>query len=454
MILNFLKTATTFCLLSISLSAFSQIPNNDFENWSQLNAERTNQWTFGFEMTKTTDRHGGNFAIKLQGDSADESPGVVLLGFSQDGIAFSGGAPFTARPDSLFFWAKYNIASGDSALVYLQLKNSGAAVAYQWYQITGSSASYRRLAFKIDYLNGIAPDSVILAIVSTNPFGKPNYSSWIMADDISFSGTTQNVPDPGFEDWKTLVHFTPDKWAPEYDEFDLMEQVKPTVLRSFDAGTGGACIHVRNVMQDGNLDLGETRTYRNADDPWYWGPAFPVSARHDTLYCLYKWLPKDGDACQIGITMWKNGLTVGSGTFSASDTQSDWKTAAIPINYFRSDIPDSCQITLYSYTFGARGESELFVDNLNFSRIFGASVRKPFQIAFSLKPNPAVNSVQISLPEGKSDGMARIFDASGREVLNAAISGLNSSVDISKLPSGTYLVKVDGFFGSRRLVKN
>ena len=419
-----------------------------------MKSEKPNKWNFGFGYTKSSDKHSGNYAIKLQGDSADESPGVVLLGFSEDGEEFFGGAPFTARPDSFFLWAKYNIMSGDSALIYLQLKKSGAPVAAKWYQITGSSATYRRLGFKIDYLNNTAPDSIIMAIVSTNPFEEPDYRSFIMADDISFKGTSENVPDPGFEDWKTLVHFTPDKWAPEYDEFDLIEQVKPTVLRSFDAGTGGACIHVRNIMRDGNLDIGETRTYRDAENPWRWGPAFPVSARHDTLFCLYKWLPKDGDACQIGITMWKNGLTVGSGTFSSSDEQSDWAVAAIPISYFRSDIPDSCQITLNSYTFGARGASELFVDNLNFSRIFGASVRKPFQIAFSLKPNPAVNSVQISLPEGKSDGMARIFDASGREVLSAAISGLNSTLDISNLPTGTYLVKVDGFFGSRRLVKN
>lgn len=449
-----LKSFATLFLISLSHTAFSQIPNNDFENWSQLTAEKPSKWNFGFGYTKSTDKRSGNYAVKIQGDSDDESAGVVLLGFSEDGTTFTGGAPFAARPDSVILWAKYNIISGDSALIYLQLKKSGAPVAAKWYQIAGSSATYRRLAFKIDYLNSTTPDSIIMGIVSTNPFDEPDYRSWIMADDISFSGTSQNVPDPGFEDWKTLVHFTPNQWAPGYDELDLSEEIKPTVLRSFNAGTGGACIHVRNVMHDGDLNIGETRTYRNADEPWNWGPAFPVSARHDTLFCLYKWLPKNEDACQIGITMWKNGQTVGSGTFSSSDEQSEWKIAAIPINYFSSEIPDSCQITLNSFTFGARGESELFVDNLNFSRIFGASLKKPFQVSFSLKPNPAVNSIQISLPGDKPSGLARIFDASGREVQTAAISNLNSSIDISNLPSGTYLVKVDGFFGSRRLIKN
>lgn len=442
-------------LMMLNSSALAQIPNNDFENWAELSAEQPNHWSFVMSATKSTDKHSGAFAVRLQGDTAADAPGVVLNGASEDGIEFTGGEPFAARPDSFYFWARYNIAPGDSALVYLQLKKAGVPVSVQWYRITGASAVYRKLSFKISYQSGAMPDSIIMAVVSTNPFEDPNYESWIMVDDIGFYGTSQNLKGSGFEDWNVLKHYMPEKWAPDYDVFDLMTRTKPSVLRSFVAATGGACIHVRNAkQQDGQLRPGETRTMKNPEDPGYWGPAFPVTGRPDSLFCQYKWLPREGDACLIGVTMWKNGKLVGSGNFSTTDTQANWKIAAIPITYLSADVPDSSQIALYSYTFGARGESDLYVDNLNFNRIFGVSVKRPFTVDFRIFPNPVSDRFSVSFPAGILNTLVRVYDASGREVLVAPVSGNSNTVEVSVLPPGMYSVEVDGCFGRRKLLKD
>lgn len=437
----------------ISGQAFAQIPNNDFENWTTMTAEKPTGWTFSMGNTKTTDKRSGNFAMKLQGDSIEEIPGVILQGMSDDGIYFYDGAPFAAQPDSLIFWAKYNIASGDSAMVYLQLKKAGVPLFADWFRFTGSSSTYKRFAYKINMAAPMAADSVILAFASTNIFADFNYSSWITIDDISFSGTTKNVPNPGFEDWKALTHFTPNRWSPNYDGEDLLDEDKPTVLRSFDAGTGGACVHIRNIDRGDWIESGETRTIKSPANQWFWGPTFPVSGKPDTLYGLYKWLPKAGDEARVEVTMWKAGSQIGSGTISTGVEQAAWAIAKVGISYWTMDSPDSAQILIYSSNGEAKGESDLFVDNLSFSPIFGAGTKNPFAVQFSVKPNPANETIHVQLPTTKNSSTARIYDATGRLVLSSEISAMNPAIQLSSLPAGTYSIRLDGLTGSRKFVK-
>lgn len=437
--------------------AQAQIPNNDFENWTTLSQEKPEGWTLALGISKLTDKKSGNYSVKLQGDTKEESPGVVLLGQTDEGDVFWGGAPFTARPDSIIFWAKYNIANGDSAMFYLQLKKLAQPITARWYKFNGVSNNFVRMAFKIDYTAAGNPDSIILGFVSTNVFEEVNGNSWLQLDDVSFSGTTQNVPNPGFEGWKNLVHYTPNHWASNYDNEDLLDETKPTILRSFDAGTGGACLHIRNINRGDWIQSGETRTIKNMDDQWSFGPAFPVSGKPDTLYGLYKWLPKNGDNCAVRIYMYKEGNMVGQGVLSTSTAQTTWAIAKVPINYFSMDSPDpdSAQIELKAYynSDAPEGESDLYVDNLSFSPIFGAGTKNPFAIQFSVKPNPASETINVQLPATKNSSTARIYDATGRLVLTSEISAMNPAIQLSSLPAGTYSIRLDGLFGSRKFVK-
>jgi len=433
--------------------AQAQIPNTDFENWTTLSQEKPVGWTLALGISKLTDKKSGNFSVKLQGDTKAESPGVVLLGQTEDGDVFWGGAPFTARPDSIIFWAKYNIASGDSALFYLQLKKLAQPITAQWYKFNGVSNNFVRMAFKIDYTAAGSPDSIILGFVSTNVLNEVNGNSWLQLDDVSFSGTTQNVPNPGFEGWKNLFHYTPNHWASNYDNEDLLDEMKPTVLRSFNAGTGGACLHLRNIDRGDWIEIGETRTIKSPDNQNFWGPTFPVSGRPDTLYGLYKWLPKSGDAARVEVTMWKAGSQIGNGSISTTVEQATWAIAKVGITYWTMDSPDSAQVLIHSSNGEGTGESDLFVDNLSFSPIFGAGTKNPFAIQFSVKPNPASETINVQLPATKNSSTARIFDATGRLVLSSEISAMNPAIQLSSLPAGTYSIRLDGLTGSRKFVK-
>ncbi|MFH0894455.1 MAG: T9SS type A sorting domain-containing protein [Bacteroidota bacterium] len=74
---------------------------------------------------------------------------------------------------------------------------------------------------------------------------------------------------------------------------------------------------------------------------------------------------------------------------------------------------------------------------------------------FRLFPNPAVNEVSLTFNEPiQDDAVVRIYNSVGEEIQNLKINKSESSVkiDISKLPAGVYLVKMNGY--SDRFVKN
>ena len=66
-------------------------------------------------------------------------------------------------------------------------------------------------------------------------------------------------------------------------------------------------------------------------------------------------------------------------------------------------------------------------------------------------PNPATNVLNVNITGYSGNNDILVFDINGRLVLKNKTSSINSQLDISKLPSGSYLVKV---FNSDRLLLN
>ena len=62
--------------------------------------------------------------------------------------------------------------------------------------------------------------------------------------------------------------------------------------------------------------------------------------------------------------------------------------------------------------------------------------------AFTVYPNPVQDRLNVNLTgyEGASD--IRVFDVNGRMVTSQRTAQINSTLDISKLTKGIYLVKV------------
>jgi len=81
------------------------------------------------------------------------------------------------------------------------------------------------------------------------------------------------------------------------------------------------------------------------------------------------------------------------------------------------------------------------------SGVEGSQTKAAF--AIHLLPNPAKNitSIQIDAPNGPTK--IEVFDATGRNVLNARASGSEASLDLRSLPSGEYFIHVRNSAGGR-----
>lgn len=63
---------------------------------------------------------------------------------------------------------------------------------------------------------------------------------------------------------------------------------------------------------------------------------------------------------------------------------------------------------------------------------------------FSLYPNPATNTVTISMPfSGTENSTLRVFNTEGLQVISRTLSGNHSQIDVSGLTQGVYLVEMN-----------
>jgi hypothetical protein len=77
------------------------------------------------------------------------------------------------------------------------------------------------------------------------------------------------------------------------------------------------------------------------------------------------------------------------------------------------------------------------------------SLQNLFKPQVNVFPNPASNSILISYPEGKSKLLElEIFSVSGQSMLQYQLIGPKSSIEISHLPSGLYLLRFVDEFGN------
>ena len=206
------------CLLAAvgSVQAQQQIPNGGFENWTtppgaqyqeptggwwtSLNALRS--LTAPVTVEKSTDAHGGTYSAKM----TTALWGTVLL----PGLLVSGvfdiqnprflvqGQPFTDLPNAFQGWYKYTPANGDSAGIAALLThwNAGAGrrdtLAAAAVVLTSAQANWTAFDLPFFYFQFGAPDSIILALVSSgdgqNFNGQVGSTLWI--DDLAFEYAT------------------------------------------------------------------------------------------------------------------------------------------------------------------------------------------------------------------------------------------------------------------------
>ena len=451
------KFIVIFAIIYGNISV-AQIPNWNMENWTTTTKDIPAQWlTFG-GITKVSPGQNGSYAVKLQGINSQDynnGPGAILYGTpgGNNNNQFLGGTPFTARPDSMIAYFKYSIDAGDSAWVIVQMKNNGAIISSDLYEYTGSYTSgFKRMAFKIHYFSSATPDTMFIGFTSTIPNGNSvNAVSWVILDNISFTGTTQNVPNPDFENWTTQSSNSPNGWQVDNSQWGN------NVERTADAYAGSYAMKLQSINSAQGMIQGYTQTLgpNSNNNNGNWGPAFPMNSTPTSLKGFFKFIPQNGDTFSIDIGLFKNGQRVGSGNYASPNAINTYTPISIAIYYNNTPPinPDSATIQMATFAMtgnnnAPRGQSIAYIDNLSFDEyIYAGIVAATSRINnMCIYPNPAATKLNIKFQLlNKEKVSISIHDLNGCEVMKLAEQYFDCgdhdlNFDVGCLSSGIYFI--------------
>lgn len=417
-------------------TGITTVPNYNFELWDAFSDDILDDWLNTGSVSQTTS-YNGTFAVQLTG-SASDNVGAILYGNpGQNGL--EGGTPFVERPDSIVFWANYDIALNDSALVVLQLKNNGVLIADSIYKIGGSSlGSFVEKKFKINYLSALIPDTMFLAFTSSDVFsGSPNASSVIAIDDVSFFDVNSNVPNNDMESWSVETRNKAALWVSNDDQYS--NGVDYMVEQSTDSYSGDYAVKLNNLVGN-NSNFARIKTGIDINS---WNPVFPILYNHEKLYGYYKYFPADGDTLFVRVSLYENGAYIGFGELEIIESASIYTQFEVPLTYGPGNA-DSCSIefSIFKNNGQQPGASYGIIDNLSFDAIAlpsqNVGVNEVAKKSVKLYPNPTEGPITIEFDQIPSEEInILVVDLSGKILLEEKHHPIGNklNIDINEISS-------------------
>ncbi len=437
------------------------INNWNFEEWDTIVYDRPEGWNFAPNVEKVPSFDGG-YAVKLtSGQEGDRvNTGVVLLAIPSEQESILGGVPFTARPDSVTAYFNYDIVPNDSAIVLVTLKKNSVTVSFDVFYITGtSSGNFVPLSFALNYLSQETPDSIIVGVANTNPFTETTQEldSWLMVDKISFTGTSENVPNNDFEQW---TEFLVEDLVGWYGETKLDNIVGPPAnfRKTTDSYSGNYAFELDYTSGYYNRGV---RLISNSTIDQGWFPAFPVYHKPSTLNGFFKYFPESGDSMTVYVALYKNGLGIGNGIFVCDTAITEYTPFTIPITYtIGSDIPDSAYLEIKPTGDSLIDNTRFFIDAVSFDGFASTDTviidavetieEGLYPVSIKAYPNPATDVMNAEIYNAEKGAFFSVINMNGQTLFSQKLSGTITgscekiTVDLSAYKSGIYIINYSG----------
>ncbi len=317
------KQLFSILITLFSFSLFSQsIPNGGFENWNTINYENPlgyqtsnlhgNHGSIGsINVAKTTDAFHGSYAIKLTTSISGVDTNFAYFANGDPGKTPPvGGMPYTQMPTGIRLHYKSSIMPGDSSLVLLEFKKNGALIGQYFWAITASQSVYTLFTKTLSPALPMAPDTVVIGIASSFPFGgnRGTPGTMLQVDSISFTGVVSQPANfnGDLESWQSLSNSELVGW-------NLNGNNVGGNFRTTDAYSGTYAIELQT--QNPSFGGGGTQSsmaisgqFTNNGPP---KGGLPYNLIKDTLVLFYKYLPADpNDSANINMSFSKNSLFV------------------------------------------------------------------------------------------------------------------------------------------------
>lgn len=206
------KFISLLSLFFVLTQAYSQIPNKNFETWSNGADNPPNGWIdhgspfLGFHpASQSTDKYLGNYAVKIETkiSGSDTAKGVISTIRPGNKEGFGPSFPVNSRVLNLKGYYKYYPQNGDSAMIIVFLTKTGYVGTWGnmlgWgHDLLGAASTYT--PFSIGYLDSAnfiymaagTPDSGYLEISTFKQFSessenlKPRGNSLMYVDALNF----------------------------------------------------------------------------------------------------------------------------------------------------------------------------------------------------------------------------------------------------------------------------
>jgi hypothetical protein len=452
-----LLTATMALLIYGVVSAQS-CPNPDFESWNSMNNYAPDSGWYNSNVQSLTwhdsltvwsvsgfSGHAAHIQTAIIGADTMQAWLINSVGDPRKGI---GGVPYSQQPTALTGYYRYNLPGNDSAGIMVVFKKSGVIVSTNGMMIrnaTGSLLTYT--PFNMPITLAVVPDTVIIAIVSSNLFGTGLQSgSWLEIDQLSFTGTgiTQNIPDGNFDTWINNPVLVPEGWLSGAN-FNTTG-----VNQSTDAYSGSYSVQLVSTLGDngsgGTRVIGAEIT--NGRMVSNHGPVGGLPYTHsgaDTLFGYYKYIPGGTDSAAISVNLTHLGTMVG-GNGMTLPAAAAWTLFSLPLNAMTT--PDSMLITIQSSSWNSTTTSPgstLKVDHmwLKSQPLYLNELSN--SVVLVVYPNPANDVLNFRFNEQVTGPVSiKIYDLMGRVIDNYDYVKVPSiiTLPVEPLPMGMYLYEI------------
>jgi len=464
----------------ITNSAFSQssIPNGNFENWTSAtfyypegypyssNNESFFRFNLPFNVTKSTDSYNGNYAVQLITNTmpADSFLAYFVNSNYIDGPNWHGGIAYNQIPTGVRGYYKYNVPSGDSALIIASFSNNGTNIGMYFFKLGGVHSTYTLFDFTLNPPLSVTPDSVVFAATSSDFIdGISLNGSTLLLDSVSFTGVVAQptLLNGDFETWQSQVLEKVDSWITQSDN-------GAGVSKTLNSYAGNYAIELTTTLDSDQNN--NPRAYPGNISTGYWDNScncmkggFPFANQIDTLAFYYKYTPSGNDTASIFLNFKKNSASIW-GTNIAIFSSSNYQYMEIPFNTFQS--PDTVILQIQSSTWYDSlvtfVGSDLIIDEIHFKsqplsiNIFANYFKNNKVLIY---PNPIKTSatIEINANTDIKEMELQILDITGKVIKSLPVDKYKITINKDDLNSGMYFynlkVKEKTFYNGKFVIE-
>lgn len=259
----------------------------------------------------------------------------------------------------------------------------------------------------------------------------------------------QTVPNGSFENWnETQGYPEPDGWA-TFNIFSLFSGADYGVTQESPGAVGASYARLTCTADLEGMPTPAV-AFTGVLNPLTGAGStgFPVNNLPNFLSGQYRSFINGDDIAGIAcfFTQWNTAAavtdTLAIGSLQVFQSESSWLSFDMPIIPMMSGTPDTCIILLIA---GGGNFPEvgnyLDIDDLHFTGGVN-SIEENDAASFNVWPNPMNESLMLDLSTMENTNDVTLFDMQGRMMEQWQLGATQTTIDVSRLPAGPYILHV------------